>query len=73
MRDLRQYARQTNLRLIIGLFVLIFVLGEGLIYLFYGSGAAAFGMFCLLAALFPVALVILTLALLNWIVKRACR
>ena len=72
-RDLRRYASQTNFRLIIGLFILLLLIGEGLIYLFYGQGAAAMGLFCLLASLLPVLLVGVALVVLNWIVKRADR
>jgi hypothetical protein len=34
-RDLRKYIRQTNVRLVVGALVLLFVVGDGLIYLFY--------------------------------------
>ena len=47
-RDLRQYARQTNFRLIVGFILLLFIVGDGLIYLFYGQGAALMGLICLL-------------------------
>jgi len=43
-RDLRDYAKNTNVRLGVGAFVLLFVVGTGLIYLIYGPGAAAFGL-----------------------------
>ena len=72
-RDIRKYARQTNLRLVAGALILLFVVGDGLIYLFYGKGAAFLGLLCLLAALVPVVLTLLVLALLNWITKHADR
>ena len=72
-RDLRKYASQTNLRLIIGGLVLLFVVGDSLIYLFYGKGAALLGLFCLLGGMVPVLLTVLVLALLNWITRRADR
>lgn len=70
-RDLRKYARQTNVRLAIGAFCLLFLVGDGLIYLIYGSGAALTGLLCLLAGLFPIILVVLFMIILDWIAKRA--
>ena len=70
-RDLRKYARQTNVRLGIGAFVLLFVVGIALIYAIYGAGAALTGFLCLFGALAPLALIFLSLALLDWIQKRA--
>jgi len=72
-RNLRDYARNTNIRLAVGAFFLLFVIGVGLIYLIYGSGAAMLGFFCLLAALLPVVLILLFLFITDWIVKRAGR
>lgn len=72
-RDLRHYARQTNFRIVIGAILVLFVVGDGLIYLIYGRGAAVLGFFCLLLGLGPVVLVWLALALIDWVVKRADR
>jgi len=72
-RDLRKYARQTNVRLAAGAFVLLFVVGLGLIYLIYGPGAAMMGFTCLLAGMLPIGLILLVFFLLDWIVKRANR
>ncbi len=72
-RDLRQYARQTNVRLIAGGLLLLFVSGIGLIYLIYGPGAAFLGLLCLAGGLVPVLLTVLVLFLLDWIAKRADR
>ncbi|WP_299028146.1 hypothetical protein [uncultured Thermanaerothrix sp.] len=69
MRDLRQYARQTTFRLILGSLIILFVIGLGLIAWQYGLPAAGFGLLCLLSALLPVGLILLTLALWDWIVK----
>ena len=71
MRDLREYARQTNVRLGVGAFLLLFVVGLGLIYIIYGSYAAMMGLLCLLAGVTPLVLIFLALALLDWIQKRA--
>jgi len=72
-RDLRAYARQTNVRLAAGAFVLLFVVGLGLIYLIYGPGAAMMGFICMLAGLLPIVLILLFFFLTDWIVKRANR
>ncbi|OGO11560.1 MAG: hypothetical protein A2Y53_04275 [Chloroflexi bacterium RBG_16_47_49] len=69
-RDLRQYARKTNLRLIIGFLLILFIVGDGLIYLFYGQAAAIMGVICLLAALIPVILILMALWFIDWIVRR---
>jgi hypothetical protein len=70
-RDLRKYGRQTNIRLIAGALVLLFIVGDGLIYIIYGSSAAVMGILCLLAGMVPVLLTIFVLILLDWIRKRA--
>lgn len=72
-RDLRKYVRQTNVRLAVGALVLLFLIGDGLIYLFYGSSAAVMGFLCLLGGMFPILMVILILFLIDWIAKRANR
>ncbi len=72
-RDLRKYARQTNVRLGIGMALLLFVVGLALIYWLYGLNAAIGGLLCLLAALVPIALIFLSLWLLDWIQRRANR
>ena len=69
-RDLRQYAKQTNIRLIIGFILVLFIIGDGLIYIFYGKGAAVMGIICILAALFPVVLIIIALWFIDWIARR---
>ncbi len=68
-KDLRQYTRQTNRRLMIGFLVLVFLIGGGLIYILYGRGAGITSLFCLLGALVPVLMVVLLLWLLDLVVK----
>ena len=68
-RDLRKYAKQTNIRLIIGFLLVLFFIGDGLIFLFYGQAAAAMGLVCLLAGLSPVFLIVAALWLIDWIVR----
>ena len=70
-RDLRKYARNTNIRLLAGFILLLFLVGGGLIYMIYGPRGATFGLICLLAGLAPLALIALILWGMEWIVKRA--
>ena len=72
-RDLRKYAQQTNVQLTVGAFLLLFLVGDGLIYLIYGKGAALMGLTCLLIGTAPILLIVLLMLLLNWIVKLANR
>ena len=73
VRDLRRYAQQTNRRMMIGAILLLFIVGDGLIYLIYGQGAAMMGFACLLIGLAPLLLIWLALSLMDWLVKRIDR
>jgi len=70
-RDLRQYARQTNIRLIFGALILLFLVGLGLIWWRFGSNAALLGLICLLGGISPLLIIALALWLLELISKRA--
>ena len=70
-RNLREYARTTNTRLVIGFILLLFCLGDGLIYLIYGKNAAIMGMFCMLGGLALVIIIWLVLLLIDWIIIKA--
>ena len=72
-RNLRDYARKTNVRLGVGAFFLLFIIGVGLIYLIYGKEAAALGFLCLMLALVPIIMIALVFFLFDWIMKRAGR
>ncbi len=72
-RDLRKYARNTNARLIAGGILITFIVGLGLIYVFYGPAAAVSGLICLVAGISPLALIGLAFVILEFIVKRANR
>jgi len=72
-RDLRKYMQQTNVRIAVGAFFLLFIVGLGLIWLIYGFGAAVSGFLCLLGAFVPIGLILFALYGLDWIVKRANR
>lgn len=69
-RDLRRYHRQTNLRLVIGFFLILFFLGDGLIWYFYGREPALFGLFCLAAGTAPILIISLILWGMDRIVNR---
>lgn len=70
MKDLRKYARQTNARLLFGFILILFLIGDGLVYLIYGRNAAILGALCLLAGLAPLLLIWLILLAMEWFVKR---
>lgn len=69
-RDLREYTKDTNARLVIGFLALIFLVGDGLIFLFYGKEAGIFGLVCTLGALIPVLLVVIFLMIVDRVVKK---
>ncbi len=69
-QDLRKYARQTNLRLIAGGLLLLFIVGDGLIYLFYGPRAALGGLMCLVVGLVPLILIWVLFFVLEALTKR---
>ena len=69
-RDLRRYAKQTNLQLLAGFFIILFLIGDGLIWLFYGRGAALMGLICIGVGVATMAGVWVILGLMEWIVKR---
>lgn len=71
MRDLREYAKQTGVRLALGAFTLLLVVGVGLIWVIYGGQAAGMGLTCMLAGLFPVILILAVFAGIEWILKHA--
>lgn len=60
-RDLRRYARDTNVRLFVGFLLILFLVGDGLIWIIYGREAALLGLVCLLAGLFPLLLIAMVL------------
>jgi hypothetical protein len=72
-RDLREYTKQTNVRLGIGAALLLLIIGTGLIWIIYGFSAAMTGLLCLLGALVPISLILFSLQILDWITKRANR
>ena len=73
IRDLREYTRNTLARLIIGFLVLTFLVGVGLIYLFYGKGAALLGLACMMGGLLPVGLIVIFLGITDRLVKNRAK
>ena len=69
-RDLRKYASQSNVQLIAGGLLLLFLVGLGLIWYFYGLQAALLGLLCMLGGLVPIGLVMLIMFGMDKILKR---
>lgn len=69
-RDLRHYSRQTTARLVIGGVILVFVVGDGLIYLVYGQRAAIAGLICIGAGLLPLFLTLVFFRVSDWLLRR---
>lgn len=69
-RDLRKYARNTNIGLLVGFILLLFVVGDGLIWIIYGQQAALMGLACLLVGLAPLVLIGAVLLGIDWITRR---
>jgi len=70
MRDLGNYQRQTIMRLIIGGIVILFVVGNGLIYLIYGPAAAISGMVCMGLGMIPLAAIFIFFLIIEWVLRR---
>ena len=68
-RDLREYARQTRTQLVLGFLLVVFLVGDGLIFILYGREAGVFGLICIGGALIPV----LFIALFLWIAERVVK
>ena len=69
-RDLRKFAKQTNFRLILGGLLLVFVVGDGLIFIIYGQRAALLGFICLLLGMAPLVVILLVFWGIDLLVKR---
>ncbi len=69
MRDLRRYAQSTTRRLLLGGLLLVFLVGDGLVWLIYGDAA---GRAALLCSGLGIGLLVLIFAALE-VVSRAAR
>ena len=54
---LDKHLKQTNRRLLIGFVLILFVIGDGLIYLIYGKESAILGLVCIGFGFFPMILI----------------
>ena len=70
-RDLRKFARQTNVRLLAGFALILFIIGDGLIFVFYGKQAALLGVICLIFGLAPLFLIWGAFWILDIIIQKA--
>lgn len=48
---MKRFMRGTEIQLVVGFFVLLYVVGGGLIWIFYGQPAAILGMLCMTGGL----------------------
>ncbi|MCC6192774.1 MAG: hypothetical protein IT318_27455 [Anaerolineales bacterium] len=64
--DLHRHRERTDRNLLLGFFALLFLVGGGLIWLFYGSGAAALGVGCIAAGAALAGLAVLIMLGLQW-------
>jgi len=69
-RDLRAYASGTTLRLVLGGLALVLIVGNVLIWVFYGRGAVQTSLLCMGVTLMPVLLIALVLWVMGWIVRK---
>lgn len=72
-RDLRAYSRNTIARLVTGGVLLVVIVGGGLVYAIYGSGALLSALGCIGLGLLPAAIILLILAGLEALRRRADR
>jgi hypothetical protein len=64
---MQPHRQRTERNLLLGFFGLLFVVGGGLIWLIYGSGAAAFGLGCMALGAALTGLVLLIMFGLQWL------
>jgi hypothetical protein len=70
-RDLRAYARSTQVRLALGGLLLMVLVGNGLIWWIYGPAAVRASLLCTAVGLGPVVLIVIGLELLAFIARKA--
>ncbi len=69
--ELDKYSKQTNRRLVIGFIIILLIIGDGLIYLFYGKGSAISGLICIGAGFVPIIFIWASLQVVEKIAKRS--
>jgi len=72
-RDLRAYSRRTQIGLALGGLALLLLVGDGLVWLGYGKGAAGAALLCTIVGLAPLLLIWLALAGVGWLARRLDR
>jgi hypothetical protein len=70
-RDLRAYAKTTQIHLILGVILLLFIVGDGIVYVIFGAEAGKFAFLCTGLGLLPLILIFGSLWFLGWIARRA--
>ena len=70
-RDPEKFMQQTNLQLIVGGVLILFIVGDGLVFFLLGPSAAAMGLLCIGAGFIPIVVIYLVFLLIDWIVKNA--
>ena len=68
--DLRSYMRQTQVRLILGGILLLFLVGDVLIFILYGARSALMGLLCIGAGLVPIVAIVVILWVMDEVVRR---
>jgi hypothetical protein len=68
--DARRYARDLEFRLVVAFFVLLYGLGGGLIWYFYGRAAAVLGLLCISGGLVTLLLLWAIVTLIGWWANR---
>lgn len=68
-RDLREFARSTQWRLVAGFLFILVAIGNGLIWFFYGTRALQLALVCNLVGLIPVVLIAGALWLLEKLLR----
>lgn len=63
----RAHRARTDRNLLLGFFALLFIVGGGLIWYFYGAGAAALGVACIALGAVLVGLLTLLMVGLEWL------
>jgi threonine/homoserine/homoserine lactone efflux protein len=69
-RDLRKYSQQTIIRMVIWGILLIFIIGNLMIYIFFGQPAFLTGITCMLAGLLPLGAIYLVFLGLDYFLKK---
>lgn len=67
--DLRRYQTATDRNLLIGFFIVLFLVGGGLIYFFYGVGGLSTGLLCMLGGAVLAGVVVLVAFGFEWLSK----